>query len=241
MSCQTEQFQRELDLSFYAKKHLEERSFNFDIIKKFNIGFCPASSSYSFDLLNGRVVVPIKDVYGNEIAYAGRRIDEYSTQVKNFYQSKTNNLNGLDKFVKWKQSKWINTPYKKSDHLFNLNIAKKTIFENNMCIIVEGYFDAIYLNSLGFENSVAICGTSLTERHCELLFRYCNAVVLILDGDEAGRKATISSVHKARLNGLFANVVELPENYDPDNLAIEQLSLIMKEIKNSEEELYIKL
>jgi DNA primase len=241
MNHQTEQFQRELNLSLTTQEYIKERSFYSDTIEKFCVGFCPATSSYGFNLLNGRLVVPIQDTYGNEVAYAGRRIDDYGTQVKDFYQLKTNKFTGLEKFLKWKQSKWINTPYKKSEYLFNLNRAKKKIYENNLCIIVEGYFDVMHLDQLGFENAVALCGTSLSDKQCELIFRYCDAVVVILDGDEAGRKATINSVHKARNNGLYAHVVGLEEGIDPDDLELDQINFIISEIKNSQEELYITL
>jgi DNA primase len=241
MTAQTEQFQRELDLSLITQEYLKERSFNLDTIKKFCVGFCPASSSYNFNLLNGRLVLPIQDSYNNEIAYAGRRMDSYSSQVKDFYQLKTNKFVGLEKFLKWKQSKWINSPYKKSDHLFNLNRAKKKIYENNLCIIVEGYFDVMFLDQMGFENVVALCGTSLSEKQCDLIFRYCDSVVIILDGDDAGKKATINSVHKARNNGLFAHVVGLNENTDPDDLTFEQINFVIEEIKKTQEELYITL
>ena len=244
MNNQTEQFCRELNLSSGAKKHLEERSFPSHLIDKFKLGFCPAVSNYEFDLLNGRLIVPIYDVYGEEVAYAGRRIDDYGTSVKNFYQLKTNKFNGLEKFLKWKQSKWINTLYKgtkKSNHLYNLHNAKKAMFEKAYCIVVEGYFDVMYLYSLGVYNVVAICGTALSDRHCELIFRYCNSIALMLDGDAAGNISSVKSVHKAREHGLFAHVIELSPGTDPDDLLKEQINILLNEIQNSDEELYIKL
>jgi DNA primase len=241
MTAQTEQFSRELNLSSSALKYLEERFLTPEDVKNFNIGFCPSTSSYPFDFLNGRLIVPIFDAYGNEVAYAGRKLEAYGAQVKDFYQEKINSLDGLNRYMKWRQSKWINSPYKKSEHLFNLNKAKHKAYSLNFCFIVEGYFDAIHLAKMGHENVVAICGTSLTDRHCELLFRYCNNIVLMLDGDVAGQKATIKSVHKARQNMLFSHVVKMPDGLDPDQLTKEQLELIKKDVINSDEELYITL
>ena len=241
MTNQIEQFKREYSLSLGAKAHIEERLFNVDIVNQFDIGFCPVCSNYSFDLINGRLIVPIYDVYGEFIAFAGRRLEYYGTNVKNYYQKETSLLNGLEKYLKWKTSKWINTPYKKSDHLFNLNNAKRTIFETGLCIIVEGYFDVMYLTQMGFKNVVALCGTSLTDRQCELIFRYCNKVLMILDGDDAGKNATVKAVYKARSKNLFANVVQLPDSTDPDQLDREILAKILDTVANTDEELYIKL
>lgn len=241
MNNQINQFQRELNLSSYTQKYLEERSFNDYLINKFYLGFCPATSSFSFDLLNGRLIVPIFDVYNNHIAFAGRRIDNYSTNVKEYYQSKTNNLDGLQKFLKWKTSKWINMPYKKSNHLYNLNNAKESIFNQKFCFIVEGYFDVMHLVKLGYENVVALCGVSLTDRQCDLIFRYCNKIVLMLDGDEAGQTSLNKSMLKAQSKNLFTHIVSLPQDKDPDDLNKEVLEFIVQQIINSQEEMYINI
>ena len=143
--------------------------------------------------------------------------------------------------MKWKVTKWVNTPYQKANHLFNLHRAKKSIFEKGYCIIVEGYFDVMRLSQLGFDNVVALSGTSLTETQCELIFRYCNKVLIMLDGDDAGKNATNKTMDRVRQNNIFANVVELPDNLDPDDLDEETMKIINSEITNSDEELYIKL
>lgn len=241
MKTQIDQFIRELNLSSSAKKALEDRHFSLDTISRFEMGLCPAVAGYDFDLLNGRLVLPIYDVYGNWVAFAGRKVDAMSTSVKNYYQEKTSSLQGLDKFMKWKTSKWLNTPYSKSNHLFNLNNAKRYVFEKDYCFVVEGYFDVMRLSEYGYHNVVALCGTSLSDRQCELLRRYCDKIVLLLDGDDAGRLATNKSSIKARQMNLFANIVELPESQDPDDLDTETLRIIEKEIMQAGEELYIKL
>lgn len=241
MKAQIELFQRELKLSSSAKAALGDRNFLPETLETFQVGFCPAFAGYDFDLMNGRIVVPIYDAYDNWLGFAGRKIDYYSTQVKEYYQLKTSNLQGLDRFMKWKVSKWINSPYQKANHLFNLNRAKKHIYEAGYCIIVEGYFDVMRLHQLGFKNVVALSGTSLTETQCNLIYRYCNKVLIMLDGDDAGKNATNKTMDRARQNSIFANVVELPNSLDPDDLDEETMKIIDTEIINSVEELYIKL
>ena len=241
MKAQIEQFQRELTLSSSAKKVLEDRNFLPETLSEFEIGFCPAYAGYDFDLMNGRIVLPIKDAYGNWIGFAGRKVDDYSTQVKEYYQHKSTKLQGLDRFMKWKVTKWVNTPYQKANNLFNLHRAKKYIHEAGYCIIVEGYFDVMRLSQLGFNNVVALSGTSLTETQCDLIYRYCNKVLIMLDGDDAGKIATNKTMERARHNNIFASIVELPDNLDPDDLDKETMKIIDSEIRNSDEELYIKL
>lgn len=241
MTPQVEQFTRELNLSNKTQTYLEKRFGSLVFVNEFNIGFCPASSSYGFDLINGRIIVPIYDVYNNLVAFAGRRMDDYSTDVKNYYKSNTNNFEALQKFLKWKASKWINTPYKKSDHLYNLNNAKKYIFESGFCYVVEGYFDVLHLYSLGIKNVVAICSTNLSDHHCELIYRYCNKIAIMLDGDSCGQIATEKATLRARSKGLFVYIIQLPINSDPDELNIDQLNFINEQIKQSEEELLIKI
>lgn len=241
MKTQIDQFKRELRLSEHGLKFLSDRRFNPETIDFFNIGFCPPTSSYHFDLLNGRVIVPIYDTYGEPVAFGGRKVEPYEAQVLQFYQSKSDTLHGMEKMLKWKNSKWLNTPYAKSNFLFNLNNAKKSIHQNNLCIIVEGYFDVMRIYELGFKNCVALCGTSLTNRHCELIYRYCNQVLIMLDGDDAGRLATNKSVVKARTKGLFAHLVDMPNGLDPDDLSQETIEIIIQEINKTNEEVYVKL
>ena len=241
MTLQAEQFQRELILSLTATKHLRDRNFTEETIKKFDVGFCPVYTSYHFDLLAGRVIVPIYDVYGNQVAFAGRKLESYGSEVNKCYQSRTSKLVGLNKFLKWKTSKWINTPYKKADHLYNLNNAKEYIYKLGFCVIVEGYYDVMRLHQLGFKNVVALCGTSLTDRQCELIYRYCDKILLMLDGDNAGKEATNKAIDKARRKNIFANVVDLPENIDPDDLDEDTLECIYAEMAKAEEEVYIKI
>lgn len=240
-NLQIKQFQRELSLSSISKQEILDRSFDDNDIDKFNIGLCPPTSSYCFDLLNGRIVIPIFDVYGNHIAFAGRKIDHYSTDVKDFFIYKYGKLDGLERFFKWKCSKWINTPYKKSDHLYNLNLAKKNAFDQDFCFMVEGYYDAIHMSKLGYENVVALCGVSLSDRQCELIYRYTKNLVIMLDGDQAGQLASYTSMMKARNNNLFSHVVQLPDGKDPDDLSNDVLQFIVKQINNTKEELLISI
>ena len=241
MTAQIEQFKRELNLSPDAMKHLEGRFFNASTIDVFNIGFCPPTSSYGFDLLNGRIIVPIYDAHDNYVGFAGRKIESYGPKVREFYEYKTSRLDSMHRFLKWKSTKWVNTPYKKSNHLYNLNLAKKYIYQLGFCFIVEGYFDVIRLYDLGIYNVVALCGTTLSHKQCELISRYCSKAVFMLDGDESGRIATEKYAARARNNNLYASIVNLPDSFDPDNLEKADLEAIKEKVMILNEEQYINI
>jgi len=119
------------------------------------------------------------------------------------------------------KGKWINEPYQKSKHLFNLDQAKEHIRESNFVYIVEGYFDVLILRQTGIKNVVALCGTALSDYHLALLYRYCNRIVLLLDGDIAGKLATDKIFQKLSENNFTGKSLYLPEKCDPDDFVVE--------------------
>jgi DNA primase len=85
-------------------------------------------------------------------------------------------------------------------------------------ILVEGYLDAISLHQAGWTQTVATCGTAFTPEQARVLKRYVNEVVLVFDGDKAGRKAAYRSAETAILAGVEPRIVRLPEGQDPADL-----------------------
>ncbi len=241
MNYQTQQFQRELQFSERAKDTLNKKAFSQNCIDVFEIGFCPSCSSFGFDFMNGRLVLPLHGVYGDTIAFAGRKLEDYSKEVKQYYKNKYDDLRALERFLKWKQTKWVNTPYVKSENLFNIHRAKKQMAKTGYCFVVEGYYDAMRLYDYGFENVVALCGTNITNAQCDLLYRYCDHIITMFDGDDAGKIATNRVAVKARAKRLFTNIIELPSNTDPDELTKKTLEIIYEEVTKHDEEVYIKL
>lgn len=68
------QFVRNLEENSIAKKYYLSRGLSKKLIKDNLMGFCPVYSRYIFPLLRGRLIIPIRDIYGNTIALAGRQI-----------------------------------------------------------------------------------------------------------------------------------------------------------------------
>jgi DNA primase len=117
--------------------------------------------------------------------------------------------------------KYINSPetplYKKSELLYGLGVARTPIRQKQEAILVEGNFDVVQMHQHGFGETVAPLGTSFTEAQAKLLRRFAENVVLLFDGDEAGRKATAAAYSVCAEAGLVARVGKMPPRLDPDS------------------------
>jgi DNA primase len=182
----------------------DERKLTEEIINKFEIGLFPQDLEKLFSVIDLKdlkeagivkhatksmfrmwdLVIPVKDVYGNYIALSGRvRISEKERKRKNI-------------------SKYMNSVYKKSQHLFGLNLAKKSILKNGVVYVVEGPFDVITPHQKGMTNVVGVCGKYLSTRQVILLSRYTNKIVLILDNEAEAQEAANKIISKKQFDGI---------------------------------------
>jgi DNA primase len=98
--------------------------------------------------------------------------------------------------------KFLNSPqtplFDKGRLLYGLDQARKPIRAQEQVVIVEGYLDVIVLHQGGFTNTVSPMGTALTEDQLRLLKRFTRRIVMALDADAAGEKATLRGLEVAR-------------------------------------------
>ena len=129
----------------------------------------------------------------------------------------------LTKFKKSdkKVPKYVNSPesviYHKSDVLYGLYLAKKTIVDQDNCFLVEGYADVIAMHQAGVENVVSSSGTSLTSGQIRLISRFSKNVTLLFDGDAAGIKASLRGADMLLQEGLNVKVLLFKDGRDPDS------------------------
>jgi DNA primase len=120
------------------------------------------------------------------------------------------------------EPKYLNSPetpvFKKRQTLYGLPEARSSMVKERTAILVEGYLDALSLHQAGWTQTVATCGTAFTPEQVRVLKRYVNEVVLVFDGDKAGRKAAYRSAEVAILEGVEPRIVRLPEGQDPADL-----------------------
>lgn len=148
------------------------------------------------DLFRNRLVIPIRDIKGNVVAFGGRSLD-----------------GGHPKYVNSPESE----VFRKRSTLFGLSEGKDYIRDTGEVVVVEGYFDMMSLWQEGIRNCVAPLGTALTEEHAHTLSRMAKTAILLYDGDSAGRKAVRSSVPYLLKANMGVRVAYLPEGEDPDS------------------------
>ncbi|MDR0982034.1 MAG: DNA primase [Culturomica sp.] len=229
--------------------YLKRRGLDEETIRKFGLGYCPeaydgfskhaSDAGYKKEFLvktglsierdNGnlidrfreRVIFPIRDIAGKVIAFGGRI-------MKNDVKS----------------AKYVNSPeseiYHKSNTLYGIYFAKKSIVQNDRCYLVEGYLDVISFHTRGIENTVASSGTSLTVEQIRLIRRLTSNVTVIYDGDSAGIKASLRGIDLILEEGLNVKVVSLPEGDDPDSFAQSHTEDEIKEYIRTHETDFIK-
>ena len=121
-------------------------------------------------------------------------------------------------------SKYYNTKttdfFVKSELLYNLHRVIKTKSHFGSVYIVEGQTDAIALDLAGIK-AVALNGTELTNGHIAKLQSVgINDIVILLDGDEVGKKKAGDMVTKLMegIRNFRVRIALMPEGMDPDEL-----------------------
>jgi DNA primase len=205
--------------------YFQERGFRDDIIRKFQLGYCPdkwdamtqaaLAQKYQLDYLikagltrerdgkiydffRGRVMFPIHNISGKVIAFGGRTL-KAEKDIAKYFNSPESEL------------------YVKSNVLYGLHLAKNAIVKHNMCYLVEGYTDVISMHQAGVENVVSSSGTSLTEGQIRLIRRYTPNITILYDGDSAGIKASFRGIDMILKEGMNVRVLLFPDGDDPDS------------------------
>jgi DNA primase len=131
-----------------------------------------------YDRFRHRLMFPIRDERGRMAGFGARIL----------------NPDDLPKFLNSPQT----AVFDKGRLLYGLDRARKSIRTQDQAVIVEGYLDVIALHQAGFTNVVSPMGTALTEHQLYLLKRLTRRIVLALDSDAAGDKATLRGLQIAR-------------------------------------------
>ncbi len=173
--------------------HLRSKGFNDNEIVSANLAFKSNDGRRIVDRFADRAMFPIIDLRGNVIAFGGRIMSDQKPKY----------LNTSDTLA-----------FKKSANLFSLNNAKNT--GERTLILCEGYMDVIALNQAGFRNAVATLGTALTSEQALLMKRYADEVIICYDADEAGQKATARAISILRDAGIVIRIITIPDGKDPD-------------------------
>lgn len=183
------------------------------LIKKKNKG-----NGY-FDLFRERLIFPILSPNNETLGFGGRVLGE-----------------GMPKYLNSPETLLFN----KRKTFYGLHETAKHIRSEDMAVIVEGYMDLLALYAVGICNVVAVLGTALTEEHARKLKRYSKNVVVLFDGDQAGRRAAERSLPILLSQGLYPKRVVLPQGQDPDDFIKENGAEAMRREITRAEEFYLK-
>lgn len=96
-------------------------------------------------------------------------------------------------------------------------------------LLVEGIFDALNLIDKGLDNVVCVFGTSTItpkrkDKLLPLKFMGVSKIVVLFDGDTAGRKATTEVIQVINSLDFASDSIELPEGVDPGDLSQEDVN-----------------
>ncbi len=212
-----------------ARQYVAARGLAAEVVRRFTIGFAPnewdwlvrqasdngfsmqklaaaglaverQGSAGHYDRFRNRLIFPIRDSAGRCIAFGGRALPGAAADT----------------------AKYINSPetplFSKSSTLYGLDTARDAIARKGRAVVVEGYTDCLAARQAGIDEVVAVLGTALGERHARLLRRYTDRVVLVLDGDDAGRKRADEILDILLAEPIDLAIARLPTGVDPCDL-----------------------
>ena len=219
-------YQSALKKSERAIEYLKKRGLTGQIAKTFQLGYAPQGwqnlesvfKKYDDEALNiaglvlkndqgkrydrfrDRIMFPIHNMKGEIIGFGGRVINPDDTPK--YYNSPETPL------------------FQKSQELYGLFAARRSIREKGCVLVVEGYMDVVGLAQFGVMNAVATLGTATSAFHIKKLMRQTDTIIFCFDGDHAGKAAAWRAMMNA-LPSLNDKVVLkflfLPQEHDPDS------------------------
>ncbi len=227
-----------MDEAENARKYLSERGINEQSVRDFRIGYSPLDGSWLmnkvggasrriecletagvlaryrdeernteriYDRFRGRLMFPIRDTQDRTVAFGGRILPDSPLKSS---------------------AKYVNSPetpiFSKSKQLYGLDVARLTMRTTKRALIMEGYTDTIMAHQCGIGDAVAILGTALGPDHIKILERFVEKMILVLDGDTAGRKRANEVLELFVAQGVDLTIATLPAGADPCEFLQEQ-------------------
>lgn len=201
-----------------ARQVIEKRNVTGPFVKRFGLGYAPASGLMNYlrlkepvasglfvkndrgdvyERFRRRLMFPIWNERGKVIGFGGRAL------------------------LPDAQPKYLNSAesplYSKSHVLYALHFARDAAQKAGRLVVVEGYFDCLSLHQAGIENVVASCGTALTHQQVAIMARYVPEIVMNYDPDSAGQNAMRRSIDLLLAKGLRVRILKLAGGLDPDD------------------------
>lgn len=181
--------------------YLKKRKLQPETIEHFGVGFC------SKGLMKDRIVIPIHNQNGELVAYAGRAITANDE----------------------KEGKYKFPPkFQKSLVIFNLHRALAES-DGQSLILVEGFFDVMWLWQCGYKNAAALMGSSMSQEQEDLLTKTLQPqgrLTIFFDGDTAGQSCTKEVLNRLA-PAIFVKVFLPKWGQEPDGFNPTELQAIL--------------
>jgi DNA primase len=206
-----------------ARAYLLGRGLSEGVLRQFRVGFSPPSwdrivnasgrSGYTdaellaaglasrsrdgrlIDRFRGRIMFPLADLRGRVMGFGARALAEGD------------------------QPKYLNSSeseiFHKGRFVYGGDVARPVAAKAGRAVLVEGYTDVLALHQAGMGETVAVMGTSLTDRQAAELRKLAPAVVMCLDADSAGQAAMLRAAGILGGAGVEIRVAPLPAGSDP--------------------------
>ncbi|MCB0368890.1 MAG: DNA primase [Bdellovibrionales bacterium] len=149
-----------------------------------------------YDIFRDRLIFPITNSMGEVLAFGGR-------------------------IISTGEPKYLNSPetlvFQKGKIFYGLEQTARYIRSDDQIVIVEGYMDLVSLYQNGIKNVVATMGTAITSDHARIIRKLTRNVVLMFDGDSAGKEASERALSVLLEQDLYPRGLVLPDNKDPDD------------------------
>ena len=145
-------------------------------------------------LFKNRIIFPITNFRSEVVGFGGRALEDFGPKYLNSSESSI---------------------YKKNRTLYFLPNFLKDVKKHKFVVIVEGYFDVIAFNKLGYSNVASPSGTALTIQQLNQVSKYTDEIYLCFDNDQAGIEATkrIIEIKNNISKDLNIYSISLPSKY----------------------------
>ncbi|WP_066302565.1 DNA primase [Arthrobacter luteolus] len=206
-------------------KHLTTKGFTREELAQTGMFSTGSDASRFYDRFRGRLIWPIRDLTGAVIGFGARKLYEDDQGPK-----------------------YLNTPetplYKKSQVLYGIDLAKRSIAKDRQLVVVEGYTDVMACHLAGITTAVATCGTAFGTDHIKIARRLLSddgtggEVIFTFDGDAAGQKAALRAFEEDQRFTAQTFVAVDPNGMDPCDIRQQQGDAAVAELIRSRRPLF---
>jgi DNA primase len=216
-----------------ARRYLGERGLRGDTVRRWGLGFAPASGHWLielatenhvdfalletlgliaprkegqgyYDRFRDRVLFPIRDVRGQAVGFGGRILPSSPYAARG-----PKYYNSCD------------TPlFSKSEQLYGIDQARAAAEKAGYLAVVEGYTDVLMAHQMGVAQVVATMGTALNDRHVRQIRRFVPRVVLVFDADDGGDTGVERALQLFASHDMDLAIATLPAGLDPCDLLV---------------------